>query len=482
MLQQTQSQRQTLKFSPLQIQFLNFLQLSTIELESYIKNELEENPALEEGSSEEIPENSAESEWEEGSPEVAEQRQDEIVYDWETLDNDEIPDYRTRSDNYASQDDESYSTPLVQSKTFREELSEQLHWLNMSERQLGLADFILHSLDEDGFLHFSLEDLADDLSFAHNTFVEVTELEEILGIIQQLDPPGVGARDIQECLMLQLKARTATGEDTDWASRLVGGYSREIIQKNYNTLVREPGIGQEDFRHAIQQISHLNPKPVTGMGGDSFSTHPLGIYPELVLNYNEGHIEVSLNGKNAPELRLNPSLMAMAENAPRTAVQFVKSKIQAARWLMDAIKQRETTMIRVMKAMVSLQSDYFLSGDLKKLKPMILKDVADLIQMDISTVSRVTSNKYVQTPFGIVLLKGLFSEGVVNREGKEVSNREIQQTIVEVVSLEDKSQPLNDQQIAALLLEKGYPIARRTVAKYREHLNIPAAPLRREWA
>ncbi len=482
MQQQTQSQRQSLKFSPLQIQFLNFLQLSSLELETYIKNELEENPALDEGK-EETPAESqeAQDEWDEGTPETAagEETVLQDYYDFETLDNDDIPSYKTRVDNH-SEDDEYISTPMVQTKTFQEELHEQLHWLSLSERQLMLAEYILNSIDEDGFLRFTLEDLADDLSFAHNTLVDADELEELLHVIQQLDPPGIGSRNLQECLLLQLRHRARQGEDVALACQLVENHIHEITQKNYNKILRMTGMEHEEFKGALHQITRLNPKPLVGYNDSS--AHHNTVYPEFILSYQDGHLEVTLNGsKNAPELRLNSALLSMAQKAPRSAAPFVKSKIQAARWLMQAIKQRENTMMRVIKTIITLQPEYFITGDLRKLKPMILKDVADIILMDISTVSRVTSNKYIQTPFGTVLLKGLFSEGIKNQDGKEVSNREIQQHLAELVTQEEKLQPLSDQQLAVLLAGRGYPIARRTVAKYREHLDIPAAPLRREW-
>jgi len=480
MQHQTQTQRQTLKILPQQIQMLNLIQLSTIELENRIKSELEENPVLEEGSEDENQMEAAEPEVREDNEvnsSIEDQPQEEL-YNWEKLEND-VPDYKTRSDNHSDDDGDSYTIPMVQTQTFREDLKEQLHLLNLSERYLIFADFILDSLDDDGFLRFPLNDLADDISFAHNLFVDVEELKDILLLIQKLDPPGIGASDLQECLLLQLEAKKNAGKNVDTAIMVVNVCMNELAHKNYEKIKKILSLSNEDLKEVVEQITSLNPKPVSGQASDIQIN--LNIYPEFNLFFENDKIEVSLNNKSNQELRLNKSFMDMAHAAgnDKQTIQFVKSKISAAQWFIDAIKQRENTMLTTMKAIAILQQEYFMTGNERKLRPMILKDVADIIGMDISTVSRVTSTKYVQTPFGLILLKRMFSEGLTNQDGAEVSNREIQNHIQEIIQKEDKNNPLTDQQIVDALSQKGYNIARRTVAKYREHLNIAVAKLRR---
>jgi RNA polymerase sigma-54 factor len=476
MLQQTQTQRQTLKYSPLQIQFLNLIQLTTLELEQHIRDEMEANPVLEEGADSETPAETEQEPADSSDPELADKEPLQEYFDLETLDNDDMPSYKTRDDNYA--EDDHFSIPMVQGTTFQEDLKEQIRMLPLTERQTQLADFIIDSLSEDGFMDTDLEDLCDDISFSLNFFVEKAELQAVLRLIQQLDPPGVGAVNVQECLLIQLLRRKREGQDVELAYRMVKNYFNELSHKQYDKIVRLMGIEAAVIKKAIAQIATLNPKPVAGQKEENAGN--FNIYPEFVLTYYEGVMEVVLNSRNAPELRINNSLRQMAEKANKSTQQFVRSKIQAAKWLIDAIKQRENTMLKTMQALAQMQHDFFATGDWKKLKPMILKDVADVIGMDISTVSRVTSTKYVQTSFGTIHLKDLFTEGLMSGSGQEVSNKEIQETIAEVVAGENKQAPFSDQQLAAVLKEKGYPIARRTVAKYREHMNISTAQLRRE--
>mgnify|MGYP002783948804 CR=1 FL=1 len=482
MLHQTQTQKQTLKFSPLQIQMLNLLQLSTLELEQRIKDELEENPVLEEGK--EADETTTEGEdGEDGEfdnePEEVGPTASEDYRDWDEFADDDIPDYKTRTNNY-SDDDEFYSAPVVQIQTWQEELKEQVRMLDLTDREELIADFIIDSLDDDGFLKYDADSLADDVSFTNNIYVETSEVEAVLPIFRRLDPPGIAARDLKECLLIQLERRRDQGHDVDLTLAVVKRCMNELASRNYEKIMRVMEIDQEHLKEVIHQITSLNPKPVMGQSRSGVANE--NIFPEYLLHYtDDGKIEVTLNNKNFPELRLSKSFAVMAENSgrDRATAQFVRSKINSARWFIDALKQRENTMLNTMKAIIKLQWDYFMTGDVRKLRPMILKDVADLIGMDISTVSRVTSNKYAQTPFGIIHLKDLFTEGVKNEAGDEVSNREIQQAIVEIVDAEDKSNPLTDQQIQELLGGKGYHVARRTVAKYREQLDIPVAKMRR---
>ncbi len=475
----TQTQRQTLKFSPLQIQMLNLLGLNTLELEQKIKDELEENPVLEEGAE-------ASETAEEGADASDEFQTDandlptDDFRDWDEFADDDIPEYKTRSDNFAA-DEDYYTSPIVQQNTWRDELKEQVGTLDLTERQRLIADFIVDSLDDDGFLKYDAYNLADDISFTNNLWVEEAEIEEILPLIRALEPAGIAARDLQDCLLLQLERKPHTLEN-QLSMDVVRKHMHELAGRNYEKIMRIMDLDNDQLKEVLSIIAHLNPKPIVG-GQNSSMVVNENILPEYFVTNDGGHFEVNLNGRDLPSIRLNKSVIEMAESrnkSDRATSQFVKSKLASARWFIDALKQREQTMLNTMRAIIEFQKDYFLTGDVRQLKPMILKDIADRIGMDISTISRVTSGKYAQTPFGIIHLKDLFTEGVKNEEGEEVSNREIQQAIVEIIEKEDKQSPYTDQQIQEVLAEKGYPVARRTVAKYREQLNIPIAKIRRE--
>ncbi len=479
MQRQTQVHKQTLKYSPLQIQMLNLLHLTTMELEQRIKEEMEENPVLEEGKEESTPEETAEYE-DPGETvgtggEEAPAVQD--YYDWDEFRDDDIPDYKTKVNNY-SPDDELYTRPIVETISFRDELKEQINFLQLDERQQFIASFILDSLDEDGFLRRDCDVIADDISFANSLFIETAEVEAMLKLIQRLDPPGIAARDLKECLLLQLDRLEEHDPYQPLARKILSSLFEELGNRNYDKIKRVLDIEDDALKGALQVITSLNPKPASGLRNDSVINE--NIKPDFLLRYiNDGEIEVELAWGNSPPLRLNSALTQMAHTKKDKATnQFLKNKINSAKWFIDAIKQRETTMLNTVKAIIKLQYEYFQTGNVKLLRPMILKDVADLIGMDISTISRVTTNKYVQTPFGIVLLKDLFTEGVANDMGVEVSNRAIQEAIREIIEQEDKRHPLNDQQITALLAEKDYNVARRTVAKYREQMGLPTARLR----
>jgi len=480
MQRQTQTQRQTLKYSPLQIQMLNLLHLTTMELEQRIKEELEENPVLEEGKEESASEDPVE-EFQDADDTVGTGEDDypsvQDYQDWDEFRDDDIPDYKTYANNQSA-DNELYTRPMVETISFRDDLKQQVHFLRLDERQQLVADFILDSLDEDGFLRRESEVIADDISFANSMFIDTEEVELMLRVIQQLDPPGIAAKDLRECLLIQLHRIENQDECWGWAYKIVSDTFDELGSRNYDKIMRVLGIDEECLKKAIQLITTLNPKPASGLRNDSLVNE--SIKPDFMLRYiDDGEIEVQLTWGNSPALRLNKLFTQMAEQKIDKATnQFLKNKMNSAKWFIDAIKQRENTMLSTLRAIVKLQYDYFQTGDIKKLRPMILKDVAEIIDMDISTVSRVTTNKYVQTPFGIVLLKDLFTEGVTNEDGTEVSNREIQEAIREITAAEDKRHPYNDQQITDLLSEKGYSVARRTVAKYREQLNIPTARLR----
>jgi RNA polymerase sigma-54 factor len=478
MQRQTQTQRQTLKYSPLQIQMLNLLHLTTMELEQRIKEELEENPILEEGKEESASEDSTD---EFQDPDDIKGPGDDTsvqdYYDWDEFRDDDIPDYKTYANNQSA-DNELYTRPMVETISFRDDLKQQVHFLRLDERQQLVADFILDSLDEDGFLRRESDVIADDISFANSMFIEADEVNQMLKVIQQLDPAGIAASDLKECLLIQLNRMETQNETWKWAYKIVSDAFDELGSRNYDKIMRITGLDEESLKKAIALITTLNPKPASGLRNDSIVNE--SIKPDFMLWYTEdGEIEVQLTWGNSPALKLNKLFTEMAtQKNDKATNQFLKNKMNSAKWFIDAIKQRENTMLSTLKAIVRLQYDYFQTGDIKKLRPMILKDVAEIIDMDISTVSRVTTNKYVQTPFGIVLLKDLFTEGVTNEDGTEVSNREIQEAIREIVSEEDKRHPYNDQQITDMLSEKGYSVARRTVAKYREQLNIPTARLR----
>ncbi|SDL61914.1 RNA polymerase factor sigma-54 [Siphonobacter aquaeclarae] len=473
----TQTQKQTLKFSPLQIQMLNLLGLNTLELEQKIKDELEENPVLEEG--EEAPETGDETDADDFAGEGNDLPTDDFR-DWDEFSDDDIPEYKTRSDNFPA-DEDYYTSPVVQVTTWRDDLKEQVGTLDLDERQRMIADFIVDSLDDDGFLKYDAYNIADDISFTNNLWVEEREIEEILPLIRALEPPGIAARDLQDCLLLQLERKPQSPE-IRLSTEVVRKHMHELAGRNYEKIMRVMNLDNEELKEVLSTIAHLNPKPVVGGQSGGLVVNE-NILPEYFVTNDNGVFEVNLNGRDLPSIRLNKSVLEMAESRDkkdRATAQFVKSKLASAKWFIDALRQREQTMLSTMRAIIELQREYFLTGDVRQLKPMILKDIADRIGMDISTISRVTSGKYAQTPFGIIHLKDLFTEGVRNDEGEEVSNREIQQAIVEIIDQEDKKSPLTDQQIQEALTERGYPVARRTVAKYREQLNIPIAKIRRE--
>ncbi|MDJ1499775.1 RNA polymerase factor sigma-54 [Xanthocytophaga agilis] len=478
MLKQTQVQKQGLRIAPTHIQMLNLLHLSTDELVQQIQKELEENPALEEGATvaEETESDVVTDEFEtddmyEDTPVTEE------LYDWDSLVEDDLPNYKTQVNNYTDQ--EEYSRPIPQAKSFREELKDQIHFLPLTERQQQIAEFILDSIDDDGYLRYSSEDLADDISFSLNVFINEEEIESIRKLIQHLDPPGIGARDLQECLLLQL-SRRETDENVLLACTIVEDYMHEIETGNYDRIVRLLGLDYERMQEVLKLISSLQPKPIYSDAATASVNEY--IVPDFILQYENGSIRVILNSKNAPELRLSRAMLDIAQGKAKTdksTYQFVKNKVDSARWFIDAIQQRENTMLSTMNAILQLQYDYFVSGEIVDLKPMILKDIADMIGMDISTISRVTSTRYVQTPFGIIPLKQLFTEKTIREDGEEVSTMEVKEMIADIIENEDKNHTLSDKEIVDLLVSRGYSIARRTVVKYRDQLNIPSAKLRK---
>lgn len=488
MLKQSLQQKLLQKLSPQQIQFIKLLQIPTVMLDSRIKEELEENPALEDASlssAEEIPEYSLDDDHNNDTKEEVNDTPDEFNIDDYLQDDDQDDGYRMMNDN-DSDDEEKREMPIAVSSSFHEMLQVQLSLCVMGDHEFMVAQQILGSLDDDGYLRRPIIALVDDLAFSQNIFTNETEILHLLEIIQSFDPEGVGARDLQECLLLQLRRKNQNSISIKLATTIVRDYLDEFTKKHYDKLERSLGISSEELKSAINEILKLNPKP-----GNSFADNSkqLQVIPDFIINKNDQYLLLTLNSKNAPELRVSRSYQEMFQTYDKAvqkdkkmkeAVQFVKQKLDSAKWFIDAIKQRQQTLIKTMNAIMNFQYDYFLTGDDRKLRPMILKDIADQVQMDISTVSRVANSKYVQTEFGTFLLKSFFSEGIQTESGEEVSNREVKKILEECIGNEDKLHPLADEKLAEILKENGYNIARRTVAKYREQLNIPVARLRKE--
>lgn len=469
------------KLSPQQIQLMKLLQVPTIELEQRIKEEIEENPALEEGRDEadEFDEDYGEQEKEEVNENDAEQDFDINDY----LD-DDVPDYKT-SVNNQSADDEDKAIPIASGTSFHETLAAQLGLLQLNEKDETLAQHLLGNLDDSGYLRRELENIVDDVAFSQNITTTVDELEVLLKKIQGFDPPGVGARDLCECLLLQLR-RKHQSVTIQRAKTVLETNFEEFTKKHYEKITKRMEITDEELREAIEEIIKLNPKPGNSLKESSKAVQH--IIPDFLIAEEDGELDLSLNSRNAPELKVSrvyqQMLKAYSDNKEdkqaKEAALFVKQKIDSAKWFIDAIRQRQQTLLLTMDAIMNYQRDYFITGDETKLKPMILKDIAEIVGMDISTVSRVANSKHVQTPFGTFLLKTFFSESLSTDSGEEVSTREVKKILQDAVEGEQKRKPLTDERLAQLLKEKGYNIARRTVAKYREQLNIPVARLRKE--
>jgi len=479
MLKQSLAHKLQQKLSPQQIQLMKLVQLPTQSLEARIKEELEENPALAEGL------DKAEDTFDNDPNEEREVRDSMEEINWDDyIPDDDTPDYKTKANNYSA-DDELYESPVVVSESFHESLTSQLHLRNLNEDDLDLCIYLVGTIDDDGLLRRPLEDIVDDLAFSQGVFTDESTLERLLQVIQDLDPAGVGARDLQECLLIQLERKTASLK-VNLAISILDQYFDVFVKRHYQKLMDRLGIDEEGLREAIEEIGRLNPKP----GGSSNMSRPTeNVIPDYNLQIVDDELQLSLNGKNAPELSLSGKYREMLEHykasteknkSEKEAALFVKQKLDSAKWFIDAIVQRQQTLMLTMSCILNYQEEYFLTGDERKLRPMILKDIAEEIGMDISTVSRVASNKYIQTPYGTFLIKRFFSESMTNSEGEEVSTREIKKILEDVVGEENKRKPLTDEALANILKEKGYPIARRTVAKYREQLDIPVARMRKE--
>jgi RNA polymerase sigma-54 factor len=486
MLKQTLQQKLLQKLSPQQIQFIKLLQVPTASLDARIKEELEENPALEDGSLtnltdpvEEYPDRDNEEDFERQDDAFEEELSVE-----EYIQEDDFKDY---GGNYGGDDDEQQKEiPIAIQDSFFEKLQNQLDLQALSDNQYLIGNQIIGSLDDDGYLRRPILSLIDDLAFSQNVMADEQEVEEVLGIIQEFDPPGIGARDLQECLLIQLKKKDQSNPIVIQAEEVVKNHLDEFTKKHYDKIERQLGVNSDTLRDIVNEILKLNPKP-----GDSGATSgkQLHIIPDFHITNNDGALHLTLNGRNAPELRVSRSYQDMFQHYEKAekndkkmkeAVQFVKQKLDSAKWFIDAIKQRQQTLLKTMNAIMEFQYDYFLTADDRMLKPMILKDIADKIDMDISTVSRVANSKYVQTDFGTFLLKSFFSEAIQTETGEEVSNKEVKKILEECIANEDKKKPLADEKLTEILKDKGYNIARRTIAKYREAMNIPVARLRKE--
>jgi RNA polymerase sigma-54 factor len=488
MLRQNLQFKLSQKLSPQQIQLMKLIQLPTQAFEQRLMEEMNENPALEGGDIEgedkfekdEFDNNDEYDDFDDSNSIDA----NEINID-EYLSNDETPDYKTQSNNY-SDDDEDRDTPFAAPVSFHQDLINQLNTFILTDEQRDIAEFLVGSIDDMGYIRRSIQDIVDDMAFTQGIYTDEKTVEKILCIIHELEPSGVGARDLQECLLLQLKHKTPT-ESVALAIKVIEEQFDAFTKKHYEKLLQKFSVTKDQLKKAIDEIEKLNPKPGGSFAGNSKITEH--VVPDFAIRIVEDELELTLNGRNAPELHVSKDYQDMMKtykdskdksNAQRDAVQFIKQKLDSAKWFIDAIKQRQETLFVTMNAIMHFQEEYFLDGDETKLKPMILKDIADMIGLDISTVSRVANSKYVDTPYGTKLLKDFFSEAMVNDQGEEVSTIEIKKILEQVIAEEDKSKPLPDDQLADMLKERGYPIARRTVAKYREQLDIPVARMRKK--
>jgi RNA polymerase sigma-54 factor len=488
MLRQTLEQKLLQKLSPQQIQLMKLLQIPTVALEQRIKQEIEENPALESGDEDQEDAETHDDDFideDYGEDKNVKEEKGEEEFDINDYYDDEIPDYKL----YTSQnrEEEQRTMPYASGTTFRDTLLEQLGLRDITQKQLFIGEQIIGNLDDAGYLQRKPESLADDLAFFQNVSAEVQEIRDVLEIIHELDPPGVGARSLQECLLIQLR-RKPESEDVVMAQTIIQQFFEEFSKKHYDKILKKLNIVEEDLRKAMDVILTLNPKP----GGSTSETERANVYvvPDFFVSNDNGILELIVNSRNVPDLKVSRSYMEMLKDLSKSqdklneqqkqTVQFVKQKVDSAKWFIDAIRQRQNTLYTTMKAILDYQKEYFLSGDETKIRPMILKDIAEIVQLDISTVSRVANSKYVQTPFGTFLLKTFFSESLTTDAGEEVSSREVKKILQDTIEAENKRKPVTDDQLAKILKEKGYNIARRTVAKYRELLSIPVARLRKE--
>ncbi|MBW8242048.1 RNA polymerase factor sigma-54 [Muricauda oceani] len=472
------------KLSPQQIQLMKLIQLPTQAFEQRLKQELEENPALESGKEE----NDALDDMYEDTYDESDDNEsidtEEINID-DYLSDDEIPDYRTQANNYSA-DDEDKRVPYAAGTSFTQYLLNQLNTVYLDDEEWAIAEFLVGSVDESGYIRRPLADIMDDLAFTQNIYAEEDKIKHVLKIVQDLDPPGVAARSLDECLIIQLK-RKEQKPSVELAINILERSFEHFTKKHYSKLIQKHHVSEEELKNAISEIEKLNPKPGGSYSGNTRMIEH--IVPDFSIKIVDGELELTLNGRNAPELHVSKEYSNMLEGyknakekskSQKDTVMFIKQKLDAAKWFIDAIRQRQQTLFITMSTIMEYQKEYFMTGDERKLRPMILKDIADKIDMDVSTVSRVANSKYVDTPYGTKLIKDFFSEAMKNEQGEDVSTREIKKILETVIRDEEKKKPLTDAKLAKILKEKGYPIARRTVAKYREQLDIPVARLRKE--
>ncbi|MFT0713481.1 RNA polymerase factor sigma-54 [Flagellimonas lutimaris] len=472
------------KLSPQQIQLMKLIQLPTQAFEQKLKQELEENPALESGKEETDALDDIYEDTYDDSADNENIDTEEINID-DYLSDDEIPDYRTQANNYSADDDDK-RVPYAAGTSFNQYLINQLNTAYLDDQEWAIAEFLVGSVDESGYIRRPLADIMDDLAFTQNIYVEEDKIEEVLKIVQDLDPPGVAARSLDECLIIQLK-RKEQKPSIELAINILEKSFDHFTKKHYTKLIQKHHISEEQLKEAISEIEKLNPKPGGSYSGNTRMIEH--IVPDFSIKIVDGELELTLNGRNAPELHVSKDYSNMLEGyknakekskSQKDTVIFIKQKLDAAKWFIDAIKQRQQTLFITMSTIMEYQKEYFMTGDERKLRPMILKDIADKIDMDVSTVSRVANSKYVDTPYGTKLIKDFFSESMKNEQGEDVSTKEIKKILETVIRDEEKKKPLTDAKLAKILKERGYPIARRTVAKYREQLGIPVARLRKE--
>ena len=486
MLKQQLNLKLSQKLSPQQIQLMKLIQLPTQAFEQRLKQEMEENPALEGGKEEkeEYEDDFGAEDFREDDDPGNETIEADIDVD-EYLSDDEIPNYRLQANNYSA-DDEDRQVPYASGISFTQYLKTQLSTLRLDESEKEIAEFLVGSVDESGYIRRSIQDIVDDLAFTQNVYTDEAAVEKVLKYVHELDPAGVGARSLQECLLIQLDRKEPT-KAVSLAADILEKSFEQFSKKHYQKLLSKHDISEDELRDAIEVIEHLNPKPGGAYSGNTRMVEH--VIPDFTIKIVDGELELSLNGRNAPEMHVSKDYSEMLKGykaskekskAQKDAVMFIKQKLDAAKWFIEAIKQRQTTLFVTMSSIMNYQKEYFLTGDERNLKPMILKDIADEIDMDVSTVSRVANSKYVDTPYGTILIKNFFSESMKNDQGEDVSTREIKKILEMTIEDENKRKPLTDDKLAKMLKEKGYPIARRTVAKYREQLDIPVARLRKE--
>jgi RNA polymerase sigma-54 factor len=483
MLKQSLQYKLLQKLSPQQIQLMKLIQLPTQAFEERLKQEIEENPALDTGKENSDADDDFSNEYEDAGTEKIEA--EDINID-EYLSDDEIPNYKTQVNNYSTDDDEK-NIPYAAGTSFHQSLVNQLNTFNLNDEELAIADFLVGSIDDSGYIRREIIDLVDDLAFTANVFTTEEKVLQVLKkVVHNLEPTGVGARDLKECLIIQLKAKE-TNKRRKLAVNILENAFDHFVKKHYKKLQEKFNITETELKEINKEISKLNPKPGGSYAGNNKIAEQ--IVPDFSIKINDGELELTLNARNAPELHISSTYNNMLKGyqesnrknkAQKDAVFFIKQKLDAAKWFIDAIKQRQQTLLVTMNTIMHYQYDYFLTGDERRLKPMILKDIADKINMDVSTVSRVANSKYVATPYGTKRIKEFFSESMKNDQGEDISTKEIKKILENVIAKEDKKKPLTDEKLSTILKEKGYPIARRTIAKYREQLDLPVARLRKE--